>query len=625
MADQKINIEVVGKDSASGVFQKISGSLGRIAEFAVGGLIVGGIQSIGGAIAGMTGDALTAVASNERLTASLQSLVKREMGASASAEDLAAKTADLVAWQEKLAIESPFSQQDVQQSFRMALAYGFTTDQAKRLTTAMIDFAAGSGATGESMQRISLALGQVRAKGKLSGEEMMQLTEAGLNVREMLIKSGKVAGLTAENFDKMQEKGLIPATLAIEAITSALENDFAGAAKAQSGTFAGLISSFEDLKTVALRDFAKPIFDQLQPVLNQIVSALQSPEIRTALQAIGTQVGAFVGQLINGFQIVVGWVGANWPAISAVIGSVIAAVTGFINNEAVPAASGLVSTLQDLVGWVVQNWPILLAAVQPVLEGIAGFIQRYTIPMLQFLAEQFGRVVAWVQENWPLIRATVEAVFNAVKSVVETVAPILFAILDGAFASIKATIETAVTAVMGIIKAVMQVITGDWSGAWETIKATVEGVIHGVIAFLGGLPTTMLNLGLDLINGLIEGIKKQGPEVIATIRRIIDGMLTDIKNFLGIRSPSRVMMEIGANMARGMMLGYASNLKPLAIPAIGGAASGMLQQPAYDASDGRFSTARPVEVVIQLDGATIARKVEPHLRVIAARQVRAYG
>ena len=58
MPDYHLNIIVNGQDRASGALRGVAGALGRIGEFVVGGLIVGGLQKMGRAITGVAAEAL---------------------------------------------------------------------------------------------------------------------------------------------------------------------------------------------------------------------------------------------------------------------------------------------------------------------------------------------------------------------------------------------------------------------------------------------------------------------------------------------------------------------------------------------------------------------------------------
>src|SRR3990172_5780546 len=193
MATSSLDIIIGLKDQASGPLSGLRRMLGGIGQVA-GGIL--GAQAIGGLINGIKSlgaEALDAVASYERMGASMEALAARELRASdatlsmTDALKLAApKAQELMKWVEQLAIKSPFDQEGVALALKTAMAYGFTIDQAKKLTEVTIDFVAATGGTSAQMNQIALALGQIQAKGKLSGQEILQLTNAGVGVNAIL-------------------------------------------------------------------------------------------------------------------------------------------------------------------------------------------------------------------------------------------------------------------------------------------------------------------------------------------------------------------------------------------------------------------------------------------------------
>lgn len=295
----EVVIDVVGKSSGG---LDVLGNLGSV---------ITGIESAfnlasqaAHAFAGLAMEGLDAIAGYERLEASLTTLVASQMLQNGAATDMAAalkvasvEAEGLVKWNEQLAINSPFTSEGVAQAFRMAMAYGFTTDEAKRLTEALIDFAAGSGASEYAMQQIARALGQISATGKVTGGDMLQLVNAGLPVVDILAKGFNVT--TAELMD-MRSKGLLPATEAIEYITTYLETNFAGAAERQATSWAGLKGTFEDIKQIGLREFFGGLFDALQPVAVSLSNFLQS-EGMDKLKEWGTILGEVTKGLIGLF------------------------------------------------------------------------------------------------------------------------------------------------------------------------------------------------------------------------------------------------------------------------------------------------------------------------------------
>lgn len=290
-----------------------------------------------------------------------------------------AESQKLLKWIEKLAVQSPFSQEDVAKSIKMAMAYGFQSEEAKRLTTANINFAAATGASGEQMERVALAMGQIRAKGRLMGGEMLQLTEAGIPMRDILIESGKVAGLTADNFDKMQEKGLIPAKAAMEAYTEYVEKNFTTAAKDQAGSLSGLIASLGDLKDIALRDFFGGIFRAAQPYLDKFVAVLGDPNIQANIKAIGENIGTFVGGALSSiFGLAQTFSSSGLEGVGVALGidpATVAGISALVNEQLIP-------TIQNVVTWFQTNLPIAMQAVsqfwtttlQPALAALGTWL-----------------------------------------------------------------------------------------------------------------------------------------------------------------------------------------------------------------------------------------------------------
>lgn len=294
-----VEIEIVGTDSFSGV-------LGNFGNIMTG--IKSAIDLAGDAFRTFTGfamEGLDAIASYERIGASLESLVAAQLVMNGAAEDMASayeiagvKAEELLGWIQEVAINSPFTQEGVALAFRQAMAYGFSAEEAKRLTQALIDFAAASGAPESAMQSIALALGQIEAKGKLSGQEILQLVNNGLPVLQILADH---FGVTTAEIQKMVEKGLVPADEAIRAITEYIEGNFAGAAERQATTWAGLMGTFEDLKAMGLREFFGSLFEVLQPLAIELSEWLQGPGLEK-IKEWGTQLGIFAEIVVTAGQ-----------------------------------------------------------------------------------------------------------------------------------------------------------------------------------------------------------------------------------------------------------------------------------------------------------------------------------
>ena len=87
---------------------------------------------------------------------------------------------------EAFAASTPFEFRDLTDAAKKMMALGFSAEQVIPTLTAIGDSVAGLGGGAEMINRVTLALGQMQAKGKVSAQEMQQLAEAGIPAWQML-------------------------------------------------------------------------------------------------------------------------------------------------------------------------------------------------------------------------------------------------------------------------------------------------------------------------------------------------------------------------------------------------------------------------------------------------------
>lgn len=97
--------------------------------------------------------------------------------------------------------------------------------------------------------------------------------------------------------------------------------------------------------------------------------------------------------------------------------------------------------------------------------------------------------------------------------------------------------------------------------ALPTIIAALPQIIGGVIGELLSPSniSAIKGAGLSLIQGLAEGISNAVDWVIDAIRSLCSDALEAVRNFFGIHSPSRVMMEMGGYIGEGLALGISGS------------------------------------------------------------------
>src|SRR5690606_37519551 len=104
-----------------------------------------------------------------------------------------------------------------------------------------------------------------------------------------------------------------------------------------------------------------------------------------------------------------------------------------------------------------------------------------------------------------------------------------------------------------------------------------------ILSAIGSLANLLWNAGRDLLTGLWNGISAAAGWLKTKVRNFFASLLPGwAKDFLGIRSPSKVFAEIGQEVPLGFALGMDRNLGVvaeaagrMATVAVAGASSGL--------------------------------------------------
>jgi tape measure domain-containing protein len=201
----------------------------------------------------------------------------------------AQKAGQIIKELQQLGAVTPFTSTELIDSAKRLQAFGVEADKVVETTRRLADV---SGATGAELSGLVTAYGQVQAKGRLQGEELLQFQERGVALQTEL---RKMYGLSGDEFQKALEKGRIGA----EAVQVAIINltnaggKYANGAIAQSDTLNGKLSTLQDSFQQLARNigtFFEPVFkfliDGINAFLDRVNNGLRvSAELRANEQA----------------------------------------------------------------------------------------------------------------------------------------------------------------------------------------------------------------------------------------------------------------------------------------------------------------------------------------------------
>ena len=208
----------------------------------------------------------------------------------------AEKAKEFLADASDFANDTPFEFPELIDSSKLLLAFGFDPDSILPILETIGDTSSGLGAGSEGIDRITRALGQIQAKGRVLTEELMQLQEVGIPVSEILQEE---LGLTREQIADIGKEG-VDAEDAISALLRGMDKRYGGMMENQSKTAKGLISTISDtLQNTFMRRWGIGLWEGFKPGLEKIADWLDEnqdtvDEWADRLEDMGSTLSRFV-------------------------------------------------------------------------------------------------------------------------------------------------------------------------------------------------------------------------------------------------------------------------------------------------------------------------------------------
>lgn len=272
---------------------------------------------------------------------------------------------------------TPYSADQFLSMARTLTAMGVASEGVPQQIEAIANATAASGRGPETLEQLAMAFGKVASQGKITGGEILSLSQAGVPALKILANT---ANVSADAMRKMITEGKTDgADWALEALTKGImegTDGLAGATRAYGGvmqdlrqTVSGSIEVFKAQRNILGAEFLKPLFERLPDQMNRLSDQMKS------LRPVATDVG---NGLADGLDRFLGWVQS--PEVQTAFGmlrhSIITAKDALM--EIAPAALNAAQTIGMAVGgYALGTWNLLadtLKAIAPLLNTVTGAI-----------------------------------------------------------------------------------------------------------------------------------------------------------------------------------------------------------------------------------------------------------
>lgn len=450
-------------DSLSG---SISNASSQMNSF-IGSTLKWSSITAGAAVAGITAWGVKSAAALQQTHIAFDTLLGNDQGEK------------VIGQLQKLDQMTPFTFPQLAQTTQMLVAYNVSATDAYNLTKSISDVASGTGKGVVGLQEISLALGQIETKGKVSGPEIRQLAEAGVPAVQML---AEIYSKSTTQVNSLLDKGVtFPAKAFIQAFEqeSGSLQKFQGLSEKQSQTLLGVWSTF----TGQMQRKLAPAFDPLTKVL-----ASELPSLAQDLGDFATVIAPGVAHMADG---ALRFTSALLPVASPVILSVLNGLGDMFTNSAPSVAKLAADTPRFQAGiskFFQEVGPVLPDLID--LTGNLGLLGASSLPgIISPLAKVTDLMVNFANINSTTRAATGGLIFslmafNQVKGIFGTIAAVTTLINTLAIAEGRAALvgEASGLGVGGTLGKV-----GKYAGAAGLIG--VGGLAAGTAIASGGGPS----------------------------------------------------------------------------------------------------------------------------------------
>lgn len=362
----------------------------------------GMFMGLGSSVMGMLGvaSAFQAVKTSFSLAAEFE---QNEIAFSTMLQS-AEKGKALVGELQKFASVTPMTTRDLLQASRTLLQFGKSAGVAEtNVIPLMKAIGDVTGGNSQKFQMMSLAFGQMLGTGRLMGQDLNQMINAGFNPMQEL---AKITGKTSAELMDMKEKGQITSRMVVKAFQAATAEggSFHGMMEQQSQSISGLFSTLQDNVQITMQNIGQTLIDELD------IKA----HMRTAIEA--TQ------QLAN-------WFMNLSPAIKRAAAAVVILVVGLVAVKLAIIAAGMAFNLAfggigviiglivvgvtALVAWaggldvVKEKWQQMKDAaraawewLKPVRQAVMSFLET----AWRRTKELWESVKTWATGAWDIVK-----------------------------------------------------------------------------------------------------------------------------------------------------------------------------------------------------------------------------
>lgn len=264
------------------------------------------------------------------------------------------------------------------------------------------------------------------------------------------------------------------------------------------------------------------------------------------------------------------------------------------------AAYGIYSNWGQLSGFFSGLWSRVQTTFDRASAAVVGGL-RAMDPM-PWLSRAWGGVSNWFASQWQAVAGVFDRAGAGISTALDAMNPVPVLAqswdgLSGWFAGIWQNVSAVFDGGLAALSAGLS--------SWSPLTLLQEAATNALGALGLQMPGDFGELGRNLMQGLINGVRSMGGAVKEAISEMGGGVISWFKEKLGIHSPSRVMASMGEYVSEGAAVGISSGqpqaMRAARTLAASVALAGALAPPVVPAAEfAEVNRPRPVELSASL-------------------------
>ena len=403
--------------------------------------------------------------------------------------------------------------------------------------------------------------------------DIIEAQKATANLNSAMAALGAIAEPIVTKLKQLAADLLQQITPFVELIgtglTGALEGA-EGAAQQFSEGLLGLVTFIvEQLGTMlpTFLEFALQMIGTLATGIAQALPTLVPTFLEFALQMIGTlatgiaqalptlvpTIVSIITQLVQtlidnipmlidaALQLITGLAQGIINAIPVLVAALPQVITSLVN--------GLLAAIPQIIQAGIDLLTSLISALPEIITTIVSAIPEIINGIITALLENIPQIV---QAGIDLLVALIQALPQIITTIVQAIPQIISGIVNALVQNIPQIIQAGVQLFVSLIQNLPTIIV-------EIVKA-VPQIVSGIVQAFASLGGEMVSAGANLLHGLWEGISSAASWLWDKVTGWASSLVSGIKSFFGIHSPSTVFAEIGTNMGEGVGVGFGESM-----------------------------------------------------------------